>query len=117
LHGKIVGLLDLSLKGVQIVMGNLYALNISARRTNEVMVMVVGMKEFVTFHTVEDIDLGEDLVVRKEVELSVDRGFVHRRMPLRDLFKKLWRRYRLACRDKGLDHCLTDLCDAEALSA
>jgi hypothetical protein len=44
LHGKIMGLLDFSLKGVKVVMGHLNALNILARGADEVMVMVIWME-------------------------------------------------------------------------
>ncbi len=63
LHGKVVSLLDLTLKGVKVVMWNLHALDILARGTNEVVMMVVRMKKFISLHTVEDVDLGKDLIV------------------------------------------------------
>ena len=42
LHGKIVRLLDFSLKCVKVVMGHLYALDILTRGADEVVVMVGG---------------------------------------------------------------------------
>ena len=52
LHGKIMCLLDLPLKRMKVVVGHLNTLNISARGAHEVVVMVVGVKQFVTLHAV-----------------------------------------------------------------
>jgi hypothetical protein len=62
-----VSLLDLALKGVQIVVGHLNALNISARGAHEVVVMVVWVEQFVPFHSIKDIYLREDFFIREEV--------------------------------------------------
>ena len=117
LHGKIVGLLDLSLKSVEIVVGNLDALDIPARGADEVVVMVVRMKQLVALHPIKDIDLGEDLVVREKVELSVNRRLIHGGVFLRNLLKKLRSGDRLACRDERLDHRLSNLGDAKAFGS
>ena len=77
LHGKIVRLLDFSLKCVKVVMGHLYALDILTRGADEVVVMVVRVKQFVPLHAIKDIDLREDLFVRQEVELPIDGCFVY----------------------------------------
>jgi hypothetical protein len=45
-------LLDLPLKRMKVVVGHLNTLNISARGAHEVVVMVVGVKQFVTLHAV-----------------------------------------------------------------
>ncbi len=77
LYGKIVSLLDLALKGVQVVMGDLNALNVSARGAYEVVVVVIGVEDLVPLHSIKDIDLREDLVVRQKVELSIDSCLVY----------------------------------------
>jgi hypothetical protein len=115
LYGKIVRLLNLSLKGVKVVMGYLDALDVLARGADEVVMMVVRVEQFVSLHPIEDIDLREDLVVREEVELSVDRGFIYGGVFLRDLIKELRSRHRLARRHERLDHRLTYLGDSKAL--
>ena len=115
LHGKIVGLLDLSLKGVKVVVRYLNALDILARGAHQVVMMVVRMEQFVPLHPIQNIYLREDLIIRKEIELSVDRGFVDRGVFVGHLLKKLGGGDRLARRDKRLNHRLTDLGDAKAL--
>ena len=77
LHGKIVRLLNLSLKGVKVVVGHLNALDILTRGAHEVVVMVVRVKQFVPLHAIKDIDLREDLLVRQEIELPIDGCFVY----------------------------------------
>ena len=57
LYGKIVCLLNLSLKCVEVVVGYLNALDIFARGAHKVVVMVVRMKKFIALHPVEDVDL------------------------------------------------------------
>jgi hypothetical protein len=77
LHGKIVRLLDFSLKCVKVMMGHLHALDILTRGADEVVVMVVRVKQFVPLHSIKDIDLREDLFVRQEIELAIDGCFVY----------------------------------------
>ena len=77
LHGKIMALLDFSLKSMKVMMGYLNALDVLARGADEVVMMVVRMEQLVPLHAIKDIYLREDLFVRQEVELSVDSGFIH----------------------------------------
>ena len=90
LHGKIVGLLYFSLKGVKIMVRHFHALNVTAGGAYEVVMVVVWMEDLVPFHAVEDVYFGEDLIVGEEVELSVDGGLINGWMFQRDLLKQLW---------------------------
>ena len=84
-----MGLLYISLKGVQIVVRHFDTLNVAAGGAYEVMMVVVWVKDFVPFHPVEDIYLRQDLIVSEEVELSIDSGFVNRGVFHRNLLKEL----------------------------
>jgi hypothetical protein len=106
--------LDFSLKCVKVMMGHLHALDILTRGADEVVVMVVRVKQFVPLHAIKDIDLREDVVVRQEVELSIYSRLIHRGMLLRNLLQELGGGHRLVRGNERLDHSLANLRDAEA---
>ena len=90
LHDKIVALLYFSLKSVQIVVWHFNALDVAAGGAHEVVMVVVRVNDLVALHAIKDIYLREDLIVSEKIELSIDRGFVHRGVFHRNLLKKLW---------------------------
>ena len=77
LYRKIVSLLYFLLKSVQIVVWYFNALNVAARGAYEVVMVVVRVEYLVAFHAIEDVYFRQNLIVREEIELSVDGGLVN----------------------------------------
>lgn len=80
------------------------------------VVMVIGMENLVTLHSVKNVYLGEDLVVSEKVEFAVYSCLVDGGVVLGNPLEELRRGYRLTSSSEGLYHRLPNLRDSKPLS-